>query len=493
MKNPILIVSLLISPLLAEADKPQLLRLSNGELEGQFGGINQDGLVTWHRRDSPQPLEFQTKNIRQISFPQSNAIPTKTGTSYVTLINQDEIPGKIIAIDESTITIESPICGTAVIARNQLANIKPNPFGGRLIYIGPYNKKGWESLSAADDGPEAEADQDASTNPWHQRGSYWYSIKGNDVLALKDINMPAQSVFQFHLEWRSRPTIEVGFYADFQAAPQADAEDNEDNQENRRAALRRRKNSNHAERFGNAFVMTYRSHYVSLHHCGYDDKGNAFSHKINGSTNRINIDRESIAKFELRSDIKSGTISLYTDDQFAVQWDLKNYLKTRDIEPPSGKNLGFYVNRNSEDPVKISDVLVAEWNGVPDSARSLENDQFDIILLTNGTDRFAGKVISLNRGKLELEGHYATLNIPLEDIAEIQFAKATRAEHSPEKNITLYYQPYGRISGSPIQSSKSSIKIRSPLLGEMTLDLSTTSLIDFHPHNSFLNFWEEDL
>lgn len=493
MKPFAILAIVLISSLTADEPSPHLLRLSDGELEGQFGGLSEEGFITWHRNDTTQPLEFKTKNIKQISFPHSNVPPANNNTSHVTLVNDDRIPGQIIAIDESSITLETTMCGTLMIPRENFTTIKPNPFGGRLIYVGPHNKKGWESISPGDD-DESEKDEDNPDEHWHQRGSYWYSIQGDDVLALKDINMPAQSVFKFKAEWRNRPSIEIAFQANFQHPPE-DQADNEAAkvEENRRGRRRVRNHSSFATRYGDAYVMTFRSHYVSLHHCGYNDEEEPFSHQIKGSTNRVNIDNETTANFELRTDTNSGMISLYIDGRFAVQWRLHEHLKENQSAPASNGQIAFYSNRSSSQPLKISEVLVAEWNGVPDSARSLENDEFDVILLTNGTDRFAGHVKSLKQGKLVLEGHYATLDIPLEEIAEIQFAKDARAEHSAKDNITVYYQPYGRISGNPIQSSQTTMKLRSPLLGEIKLDLTSASLIDFHSNNSFLNFWEEDL
>ena len=62
--------------------------------------------------------------------------------------------------------------------------------------------------------------------------------------------------------------------------------------------------------------------------------------------------------------------------------------------------------------MSISDVVVSEWNGMPDSARSLQVDDQDIVLMANGTDRFSGKVGGLDDGKIALDGKYGRFQFP---------------------------------------------------------------------------------
>lgn len=485
-----ILAPLLFTALAAAEGPPDRLRLADGELAGRFGGIDEHGMVTWHRDDAAAPLRFKTDNVRQIVLGEPSAPPTDAGTSHVTLVNGDRIPGRIEGFDETHLTLDTAVAGALLIRREHLGSLKPNPFGGRLIYAGPFGRGGWET-AGPDDDPESEDPEDRD---WRQRGSHWYNTRGTDVLRLPGLDMPAKSVFRFKAEWRNRPPIEIALHADFHN-PAADEADGENDGENDGGPARRSSRESNSERFGNALVMSLHSSYARLSHCGYDDEGEAFSHQIDGSTNRVNFEDVGEADFELRSDASTGLVSFFVNGRFAMQWNVGDHLAARDLEFPRGGGIAFASRGGAKQPLRISEIMVAEWNGVPDSARSLENEDFDIILLTNGTDRFSGHVRSIGDGNLLLEGRYADLEIPLGEIAEIQFAKRSRADHEPSHadQVAVFYQPIGRVSGIPTGADASTLRLRSALAGELELQIDSAALIEFQAADSFLNFWDEDL
>ena len=45
---------------------------------------------------------------------------------------------------------------------------------------------------------------------------------------------------------------------------------------------------------------------------------------------------------------------------------------------------------NSE--LRVSEILISQWNGMRDSAQSMQTSERDVILLTNGVDRFSGHI-----------------------------------------------------------------------------------------------------
>ena len=55
---------------------------------------------------------------------------------------------------------------------------------------------------------------------------------------------------------------------------------------------------------------------------------------------------------------------------------------------------------------------------MPDSARSMELEDKDAILLTNGTDRFAGKILGFGENRsIRFESRHGTIQVPIDDIA----------------------------------------------------------------------------
>ena len=167
----------------------------------------------------------------------------------------------------------------------------------------------------------------------------------------------------------------------------------------------------------------------------------------------------------------------------------------RDPARFSGKGAGFgFVVQTEDSPVKISDVMVAEWNGMPDSARSLQIDDQDIVLLTNGTDRFSGKVGGMRDGKVALDGKYGRFQFQLDDIAEIRFARNGLAKESEPvaDNLIIRLSPLGQVSGRPLSGDASSIRISNPIYGDVDLNLESAIMLDFQPSTNAIDDWDAD-
>ena len=131
-----------------------------------------------------------------------------------------------------------------------------------------------------------------------------------------------------------------------------------------------------------------------------------------------------------------------------------------------------------------------------DSAQSMEADNRDIILLTNGTDRFSGDLISLVDGKYRIKGTYAEMIVPQEDVQEIRLAREKRAELDEEESsrqaVRLLLQPYGRLTVRPQEATADRMRARHPAMGDLTLDLRYMGLMEFSFSNSVLDLWDDD-
>lgn len=514
-------------PLLADDQvKPDLLRLTNGELEGHFGGLDANGVLRWERDDGIAPMEFKTDKVRQIVLRGGHPIDAGKDASHLELVNGDRIPAHVVSLEDDTFTVDTPMAGRLIVSRDAVVRVAPNPFGGRLIYAGPFSEDGWQVYSPADDFPdfkeEKEKDDEKDNEDeekkedkapekeeepsWNHRGSKWYFSSGRNALR-SAIGMPDQAILRFELEWRNRPPIAIAFHADFEKPvyppPEEDEELNEEEQKklDEQRDTRRRTSQHLADHFGNAYVLTLRSSYAQLQQCGFNKDGEPFVNQIRSSSTNIRFDDTGVAVFELRCDRKKGSVSLFVNDEFSMQWDLKPGVQAdnddEDIEDTyggRGDGVGFQM-LGSDTPVRISDIIVAEWNGMPDSARSLRSEEHDVVLLTNGTDRFSGKVNSIKDGKLTLESRYAPLDIPLEEIAEIHLAGNghRELEDSADRKTRVHFQPIGRISGVAGVTSDEKMNLNSPLLQKMSLDLTSAVILEFQSGSSFLNYWDEEL
>ena len=126
----------------------------------------------------------------------------------------------------------------------------------------------------------------------------------------------------------------------------------------------------------------------------------------------------------------------------------------------------------------------------------METDDRDVILLTNGTDRFSGELESLADGDFKMSGTYAQMTVPQEDVEEIRFARAGQTgddeEEASRQSVRLLLRPYGRLTIRPGEANATRIRGHHPALGELTLDLHYAGLMEFAFGPSVLDSWDDD-
>lgn len=499
MIRPLSLVALLAAPL-AAAEPDDLLRFTNGnQIDGRFAGIDAAGTITWTRPDVATPMPFQREKIRQIVLRNARPISPLADPCHVTLVDGDRLPGKVVSADRETITLATSAAGTLVLPRDAVSVVAPHPFGGRLVYAGPFDDKGWKIVRSEPGGmddPFAAAPtpkpkpEDESKPSWSHLGASWYCRGGLDAITL-DAAMPDRALLRFKLGWRSRPNIAVAFHADLH---QPEVEKKEDEGDKERPNFGGMQNL--ARLFGSAYVLNFQSGYVHLQRTGFDEDGNPLVERVRVGSTTVRLNDTGEAVFEIRCDRRAGTIAVHVNGEFAVQWSTaEDGVDATDLAATyraPGGGLGFQVQGNSNQ-VRISDIVVAEWNGLTDSARSMESESRDIVLLTNGTDRFSGKVLAIRDDQVEIESSYAPLKIPLADVAEIHFARDTRrkAADPTTGGITVLLQPVGRISGVPLGATQARIQLDHRLAGKLDLDLTPAVVLEFSPSGGFLDEWDD--
>ena len=231
-----------------------------------------------------------------------------------------------------------------------------------------------------------------------------------------------------------------------------------------------------------------------LYRTSFDEAGRARLDRVQTSNSSLRLGDAGKASVEIRCNRLSGEIILFVDGEFAAQWsELEGVVE--DGSGYAGKGDGFgFVAQSDDSSVRISEVLVAEWNGMPDSARSMQVDDMDIVLLSNGTDRFSGKVTGFRDGQLRLEGRFGAFEFPISEIAEVRFAKSrlAEAEKNASDEVRLRFHPIGRISGKALGGSGDVIRIRSASAGEMDVKLDSAVMLEFRETDSFLDDWDDE-
>jgi hypothetical protein len=479
-------------------DAPQetdLLRFLNGDqLHGGFQGVNDKRAVSWHRADAALPVEFQPTLLRQIVFHGGKTVRPVRSASHITLANGDEIPGDILSLDDKSVTIATGFSGQLRIAREHVVSLSPCPYGGKLLYHGPFSADGWEISrlpnKAQKSDPDGEPDSgkpgqealadDPGAPAWSFSGAAWYDRGKNAALLRPDI-MPDRATLRFHLAWKNRLMLAVAFHADLRKPPAKDGK--EASQFFEAGGM-----TNYPRMFGNSYVIQIFANYVMLYRCSLTDKGQPRLERVQANGNNVHMPETGEATVELRSDRKSGTISMFLDGQFAMQWS----------EPAGaeyagkGKAFGFQVPAGESTPVRISDIIVSEWNGMPDSARSMKSDDQDVLLLASGTERFSGESSRISNGTVTLRGKYGAYQIPLADCAELHLASNSvqTPSDAPKDAVRLIFQPVGRITGMLRPSPAGVITLDTSLAGTLTVPCDSANLLQFQPTEHFLDDWD---
>lgn len=482
---------------LTAADRPDLLRFTNGDqLHGNFTGIKDGPAVAWQRDDLAAPVDFKTAGIRHIVLHGGRAIRPLESLSNIILVNGDRIPGTVTAINGDHITVDTAFAGLLRIPRPQVVMVAPNPLGGRVYYHGPFSQDDWKMTSPAfPDGiplnPPADKEKKNPPDRWEHSGSAWYWMHKNPGTALiRETGMSERAVLSFNIAWKKRLSIAVAFHADF-----ARTKKNDDEQDAKRQALAFENGdaSILPQLFGNSYVLQLTSNYLILFRTSVSDAGEPDLERVQLSNNNLRLGETGRAKVEVRSTRGNGGITLFINDEFITQWNENDFIN-HDDKPIAAKGPGFgFVAQSTESALRISDIIVSEWNGMPDSARSLQMDEQDVILMANGTDRYSGRVGKLtDDGKLDFEGKHGSFKLPLNEVAEIRFAtkQLASAAESPADNIIVRLKPIGNVSGRPIPGNGPLLGIASPIMGEMNLSMEAAVMLDFNASNHFIDDWD---
>lgn len=494
---------------LAAAESPDLLRFTNGDqLHGTFQGIKDGSEVIWQRDDLGAPVEFKPAQLRHVVLRGGKPVKALTSYSNLAMVNGDSVPGTITDIDAKTITVETTYAGSIRVPRDQVAMLAPNPLGGRLRYHGPFAADEWKMANASfPDGmppppPDAgDKEKDAKPNRdqpgfWAFSGSAWYwANRLSGTALLREDAMPDRSILRFELAWKNRLSIAIGFHADFaKTKPPEDADKNADKQPRKPQGFAPGDATVLPVLFGNSYVIQIFSTHMMLFRTSINEEGGPVVERVQINGNSIRLGDTGKARMEIRSNRLTGEISIFINDEFVVNWS-ESGAGQQEPTRYAGKGAGFgFVVQTEDSPVRISDIVVAEWNGMPDSARSLQVDDQDIVLLTNGTDRFSGKVGTMQDGNISLEGRYGQFKFKLEDIAEVRFARNSLAKPTEPTADTLVVRlnPLGQVSGKPLSGDASAIRISNPIYGDLDFKLDSATMLDFQPSTNAIDDWDAE-
>ncbi|MEO1857249.1 MAG: hypothetical protein ABGY95_07800 [Rubritalea sp.] len=456
---------------------------NNDTLHGSFKGFYDTNHLRWMSSESSQEILFRTSEIRKIIF--RKGLPAKpfTHSSLIKLTNGDSVPCAILSMDSEFMIILTSYTSEKKIAKKWIQSCQLHPLGQQLTYQGPFNKDAWKVTTlteANNDSNEPANDPSTELAPWEFGNFSWYNRGVPGALVLTGVEHPESFRAQFKSESTRNSNVAFVFNADFNKPVIVPA--SKDIKSNATTYI--------TSQFGSCFALRINAGSTSLGMYNVLEDGESsytYLKPISGRSNYRNLKSSNISQLELRADFKKLVIAVYRENQLVNQWSL------RDIEPvPRGRGIGFNSTNTGDRYVsRISDILIAPWNGVMDSALSLQDENSDIVLLANGRDRFSGTITSITDKQIHLKGNYADMTIPREEIHSITFATSPLAEAQKKSlnEVLFHVGTRGTLTATPIGTSANEVLVKHSILNELHLAFEYLTAITYDSSISILDQW----
>lgn len=477
------------SPVALRADDSNgkdLLRFVNGDfIHGTFSGINRSSRLSWSRPDLDQPATLETSKISRIIFNEGTAPAQSSDPATIELASGDILPCEILSLSEKELRINTSYAGELIIPREAVTRLSPSPWGGHLVYRGPFVKKGWTPLSPLPEEstePTPRSTETKTTPGWIFSSAAWTNTSFEPLRA--DFDLPASVRIQFDLAWKQRLQFGIALHSDFQQPP----EDAESPWENPHEIAENARYDRLPLQLGTGLVCSFHGSTIQLDATGFDAERQPARVRI--ASENQNFRREFAqtgkASFDIRTDRLRRKIMIYINDELVMNWEGKH---DDFFAPGSGLAL---MTLNQTSRIRLSNVTITDWHGEPDSVLSMRpTGTDDIILLTNGTDRFAGRVSGISDEIVQFKNAYAELSIPKRDVSTISLASKTKTE-SLQELPTLHLQPAGYLRGSIRFTQDKRLHLTHSLLGEIDLSIPHLSSIEFLEDAAPLSHWGDD-
>jgi hypothetical protein len=475
------LLSIIFTSTIILAGNQDFINFENEDtLHGKFIGFTTSGKIIWKNDSAEKNIAFATQDVRKIVLNNGQKTKPFTHTSYVTLKNLDTIPGKVISLTKDQLNLETDFGGTISIPREKIFDININPLGDRILYRGPFSKdEGWEVRHPANRRSKNLIEK-TDDEPWNLKNfSLNHEGQPSSILLKSEFPEKYRITFNSYSSHTYYPTFTI--MADLRV-PEYD-EDDKDLKQNRS-----RYSSSLGNYLGTSLVIRLHPTSSRLTHYGFNEDGALFQKTITNTVSGIsNRGTKTKIFYDVRVDKKSGLIMLYANKRLIGQWLFESFAKQFQ-ESYFGYNMQY--SKSSAKSV-ISDIVVSSWNGIRDSALSLENETRDIVMLNNGTDRYSGKVTAISNSVINLKSPYAELVIPQDQVSSVTFSrkKATEPEPRDKNDVAVRFYGTGRITGTLTKAGDNSIFLESKILGKIKIKSEFITSFEFidmdHAYETF--------
>jgi hypothetical protein len=351
----------------------QVVRFRNGDLlHGALVGLNARDGLTWQRDDARTALGFQLANLAEVTL--ANTESGRPGKrAVVTLTNGDSLAGDLVSATKETVELQTASAGLVKLQRAMIASLRPGAETGAVVYRGPNNLNEW-------------AVRGGNTQGWTFRKGALVGVPGGGNNIGCDVKLPDVAAIELEVAWQNY----LQFFMFF-------AVDNVENY--------------------------YNSDYYALQVSGssvYLQRGRPGTggRQLEGNVECPQLRQRGSARITVLVNRPKSEVAVLVNGALVKQW------KDPDDFTGKGTRIGFNPQGN---PMRISSIAVSQWDGRIETGGGKPPEDQDLLRLAN-MDKLSGKLESIRAGQAAFATSYATMQIPLERIEEIQLATKERAK-----------------------------------------------------------------
>jgi hypothetical protein len=361
----------------------------------------------------------------------------KSHSGVIEFTNGDRLTGDILGMADNKLRVSTWYAGELAFDRSSIRTLMPGVLSGASLYSGPITKKGWKETKSGSLG-------------WKLSDGGFESTTSGPVIGRSFPKMPAKARVEFDLEWqRGSPSIYISFMTDNLTSYSS--------------------GNCYSIRLTGSSVYVYRYAKIGGGIRGQRLKPSSQSYSFGSGPKKVRI--------ALCHDASKKKVAVIINGKLVGEWP--------DIvpnAPPLSNGLNF--SSRTSNPMRISRLTINPWSGnLPGkgSVSAAAGAKEDFVLFVND-DSLTGKlqVIGKDAMKFKSDG-FGEVNIPLENIGSIHFARDTQVIPPTAANsVRATLTSNNRVTGIIKAWKGNQVTLTSPIFDEATFDASIFRRVEFN-------------
>ena len=385
-------------------------------------------------------LEFRVEGMAKA--PKSDHYAIATINNYYNDNRQDTIRGRLVNLDDESITLDTWYAGELTLRRSMVTALDVYP-QSPSFYDGPNGLDGWV--------PSSGDIEDS----WKYADRSLISLSRTGIA--REIKLPDRSMISCRVDWKSSAAFYIFFLSDT-------------------------KDTNYLRK---GYSLSVRRSYFQLNRTGSNnERANIFSKStttLSGKESaniRIYLDRR-----------KDGKSAVFIDNELLTTWT--------DQDDTQGLGDWLHFVPQSSYPMKVSQISITQWDGsLPvkedESEKSsteelLADLEGQTILLSNG-DILKGTITKIEDGNVSLETSFGDIELPVKRMSSVSLGNKDDLEQ-PRRwtgDVRAWFKEGGYITMDLKSFDGKSLHGKSQVFKDAKFDTNAFSKIEF-------NIWDNEL